>query len=232
LTGPRHADPGRSRSCELNPLSIDATLQRGWTLQPEIHDPGRVLYGALRLFAVTWVRCAARRTQLRDADTGRSLERLRATRQRSPGEQAQETQQSIRGPRCIAIKPSSLSRETVGWVIGYTGPAYLDDKPTDRFIAEAVSQRELGGGRSVHFGDFRDPGLQYMEVRRRIVDALTRAYSRLDQQVRDIPITMLIAGIQLEATIGTFSSSSRCKLACSHYAQTNPSGTSRATTGN
>lgn len=129
-------------------------------------------------------------------------------------------------------KPSSLSRETVGWVIGYTGPAYLDDKPTDRFIAEAVSQRELGGGRSVHFGDFRDPGLQYMEVRRRIVDALTTAYSRLDQQVRDIPTTVLIAGIQLEATIGTFSSSSRCKLACSHYAQTNPSGTSRATTGN
>jgi len=128
-------------------------------------------------------------------------------------------------------KPSSLSRETVGWVIGYTGPAYLDDKPTDRFIAEAVSQRELGGGRSVHFGDFH-PGLQYMEVRRRIVDALTTAYSRLDQQVRDIPTTVLIAGIQLEATIGTFSSSSRCKLACSHYAQTNPSGTSRATTGN
>jgi hypothetical protein len=125
-----------------------------------------------------------------------------------------------------------LSRETVGWVIGYTGPAYLDDKPTDRFIAEAVSQRELGGGRSVHFGDFRDPGLQYMEVRRRIVDALTTAYSRLDQQVRDIPTTVLIAGIQLEATIGTFSSSPRCKLACSHYAQTNPSGTSRATTGN
>ena len=128
-------------------------------------------------------------------------------------------------------KPSSLSRETVGWVIGYTGPAYLDDKPTDRFIAEAVSQRELGGGRSVHFGDFH-PGLQYMEVRRRIVDALTTAYSRLDQQVRDIPTTVLIAGIQLDATIGTFSSSSRCKLACSHYAQTNPSGTSRATTGN
>ena len=90
-------------------------------------------------------------------------------------------------------KPSSLSRETVGWVIGYTGPAYLDDKPTDRFIAEAVSQRELGGGRSVHFGDFH-PGLQYMEVRRRIVDALTTAYSRLDQQVRDIPTTVLIAG--------------------------------------
>lgn len=56
-------------------------------------------------------------------------------------------------------------------VIGYTGPAYLDDKPTDQFIAEAVSQRELGGGRSVHFGDFRDPGLHYMEVRRLIVDA-------------------------------------------------------------
>jgi len=56
----------------------------------------------------------------------------------------------------------------------------------------------------VHFGDFH-PGLQYMEVRRRIVDALTTAYSRLDQQVRDIPTTVLIAGIQLEATIGTFS---------------------------
>jgi hypothetical protein len=67
-------------------------------------------------------------------------------------------------------------------VIGYTGLAYLDDKPTDQFIAEAVSQRELGGGRSVQSGDFRDPGLHYMEVTRRIVDALTTAYSRLDQQ--------------------------------------------------
>jgi hypothetical protein len=82
-------------------------------------------------------------------------------------------------------------------VIGYSGLAFLDDKPTDQFIAEAVSQRELGGGGSVHFGDFRDRGLHYMEVRRRIVEAMTAAYSRLDRQARDISTTVLIAGVQL-----------------------------------
>jgi hypothetical protein len=55
-------------------------------------------------------------------------------------------------------------------VIGYTGLADLDDKPTDQFIAEAISQRKLGEGSSVHFGDFRDSRLHYMEVRRRIID--------------------------------------------------------------
>jgi hypothetical protein len=78
-------------------------------------------------------------------------------------------------------------------VIGYTGLAYLDDKPTDAFIASV-----LAGGASLTGMGLWDPGrpLHYREITRSIEAAMLDAYSRLPAAVRQIPTIVSGVGVQ------------------------------------
>ncbi|MGO4649982.1 hypothetical protein AB4305_34470 [Nocardia sp. 2YAB30] len=81
-------------------------------------------------------------------------------------------------------------------VLAYTGLAYLDKRPTDQFLAEAISGvPDLPGGglRFTH----RPPGLHYAEIVRRIADAVPAAYERLSSDEKKVPLIVAGTGIQL-----------------------------------
>lgn len=81
-------------------------------------------------------------------------------------------------------------------VMGYTGIAYLNGRPTDQLIAEAISgYDDLSGSMS----SFWSPGpyLHYREIRNRIESKLHDAYSKLapkDKAAHNV--TVLSSGLQ------------------------------------
>jgi hypothetical protein len=83
------------------------------------------------------------------------------------------------------------------WVVlGYTGLAYLDGKPTDQLIAEAISgYDDLSGAMGTFWQP--PPGLHYREIRNRVEQKLKDAYSRLPKSVADQYSTLVLgAGVQ------------------------------------
>lgn len=79
-------------------------------------------------------------------------------------------------------------------VIGYTGLAYLDGKPTDEFIASILAGgADLSGGMGMWF-----PGrpLHYREMTRSIEQAMFDAYQRLPPKTRSHPTTISGVGVQ------------------------------------
>jgi len=78
--------------------------------------------------------------------------------------------------------------------IGYTGIAFLDGRPTDQLIAEAVtgiSDLSSGG-----IGSWFPHGLHYREIRDRIERAMAAAYAKLTPKERKMQTTVLAAGVQ------------------------------------
>lgn len=78
-------------------------------------------------------------------------------------------------------------------VLGYTGMAFLDRKPTDQVIAEAISGHpDLSG--SAMSGWFPGPGLHYREIRNRIESKVSAAYARLQDKPQNVSV--LCSGVQ------------------------------------
>lgn len=106
-------------------------------------------------------------------------------------------------PKSTAIEHDAHSNKTVivcvseCWIVmGYTGLAYFDDKPTDQFIAEAVSgYDDLSEAAFIPWRP--QPGLDYREIQNRVQAKLNDAYARLPKSVAGqyAPI-ILGAGIQ------------------------------------
>jgi hypothetical protein len=85
------------------------------------------------------------------------------------------------------------------WVaIGYTGLAYLGGKHTDQLIAEALSgDDDLS---EVAISSWRQPNLNYREIRNRIERTLSAAYLRLPARIkRGNGVTVLAVGQQLRS---------------------------------
>jgi hypothetical protein len=82
-------------------------------------------------------------------------------------------------------------------VLGYTGLAYLDGKPTDQVIAEAISGYEnLSPDAAFTFWQ-RLPGLHYREIRDRVEKKLNDAYTRVPRATAEgYPTTVLATGLQ------------------------------------
>lgn len=82
-------------------------------------------------------------------------------------------------------------------VLGYTGLAYLDGRPTDQLIAEAISGYEDLSGESAFIWWLQDEYPHYREIRDRIEQKLAGAYSRLPKATRDrYPTLVLASGVQ------------------------------------
>jgi hypothetical protein len=113
--------------------------------------------------------------------------------------------------RFISVKPTSAnptgeydphSNKTVVvvgtdcWVVlGYTGLAFLDGRPTDQLIAEAISgYDELPPAMMTWWQ--QPPNLHYREIRRRVEEKLKDAYSRLPAAHKKMPTLVLASGVQ------------------------------------
>lgn len=83
------------------------------------------------------------------------------------------------------------------WIVmGYTGLAYLDGKPTDQLIAEAVSGYDDLSDSAFSFWR-PPPELHYREIRNRVEQKLRSAYSRLPKTVAAQYATIILGvGIQ------------------------------------
>ena len=82
------------------------------------------------------------------------------------------------------------------WVVlGYTGIAYLDGKPTDHLIAEAISGCDEFSPAMYTFWQ-QPPDLHYREIRRRMEDKLRDAYSRLPDSEKGRVTLVLASGVQ------------------------------------
>lgn len=80
-------------------------------------------------------------------------------------------------------------------VLGYTGIAYLDGKPTDHLIAEAISgYDELSP--AMHTFWQQPPNLHYREIRDRVENALRDAYTRLPASEKQRVTLVLTSGVQ------------------------------------
>ena len=81
-------------------------------------------------------------------------------------------------------------------VLGYTGLAYLDGKPTDQLIAEAISGHpDLSSG--APFTPWSAPLPHYREIRDRVEHKIADAYSRLPKATADkYPTLVLASGVQ------------------------------------
>lgn len=106
-------------------------------------------------------------------------------------------------PKAAAVEHDRHSNKTVVvcarecWVvIGYTGLAYLDGRPTDQLIAEAVSGCDDLSDST--FTVWRPPPeLHYREIRNRIERKLKGAYARLPKAIAARYATSVLgAGIQ------------------------------------
>ena len=83
-------------------------------------------------------------------------------------------------------------------MLAYTGLAYLNDRPTDQFLAETISGvPDLSGGGMRLSGRPRSPGLHYAEIMRRVVESVSAAYERLPLSTRKYPLIVAGTGIQL-----------------------------------
>lgn len=82
-------------------------------------------------------------------------------------------------------------------VIGYTGLAYLDGKPTDQLIAEAISGYDDLSGGAAFIPWFRPQYPHYREIRDRIEQKIGDAYSRLPEATANKYATLVLAsGVQ------------------------------------
>jgi hypothetical protein len=82
------------------------------------------------------------------------------------------------------------------WVVlGYTGLAFLDGKPTDRVIAEAISGYDELAPAMMTFWQ-PSPDLHYREIRRRVEEKLKDAYSRLPALEKKLTTVVLASGVQ------------------------------------
>lgn len=82
------------------------------------------------------------------------------------------------------------------WVVlGYAGLAFLDGKPTDRLLAEAISGYDELAPAMMTFWQ-RPPDLHYREIRRRVEEKLEAAYSRLPSSQKKLPTLVLASGVQ------------------------------------
>ncbi|MDT7761082.1 MAG: hypothetical protein QOC63_502, partial [Mycobacterium sp.] len=79
-------------------------------------------------------------------------------------------------------------------VIGYSGLAYLNGRPTDQLIAEVLSGREDLS--SAGIGGWYQPNLHYREIRDRIEAAICDAYMRLSLEEQKYSTSVLTAGVQ------------------------------------
>ncbi len=92
---------------------------------------------------------------------------------------------------------------TDSWVVlGYTGLAFLDGKPTDRLLAEAISGYDELAPAMMTFWQ-RPPDLHYREIRRRVEEKLKAAYSRLPLPQKKLPTIVLASGVQRKNNIVT-----------------------------
>lgn len=77
-------------------------------------------------------------------------------------------------------------------VLGYSGLAFLNGKPTDEFIAEAITGlSDLSGGGSLM--GWSDRGLHYRAIRDRIERAIANAYTRLPRKTAEEYTTRVLA---------------------------------------
>jgi hypothetical protein len=82
-------------------------------------------------------------------------------------------------------------------VLGYTGLAYLDGKPTDQLIAEAISGHDNLSGGAAFIPWFVPQLPHYREIRDKIEGKLADAYSRLPKTTADkYPTLVLASGVQ------------------------------------
>ncbi|MGU3293873.1 hypothetical protein [Williamsia sp. M5A3_1d] len=83
-------------------------------------------------------------------------------------------------------------------VIGYTGLAYLDNLPTDQFIAEAIA----GSSGMVGMGGWHQTAdkMNYRAITERIEDAMGRAYQRLPAAAKPHTTVLLGAGLQFTSS--------------------------------
>lgn len=82
-------------------------------------------------------------------------------------------------------------------VLGYTGLAYLDGKPTDQVIAEAISGYDDLSGGAAFIPWFVPQRPHYREIRDRVEQKLADAYSRLPKTTADKYATLVLAaGVQ------------------------------------
>ena len=81
-------------------------------------------------------------------------------------------------------------------VIGYTGLAYLDDKPTDAFIASVLAGGDELTGMGMWF-----PGrpLHYREIASSIETAIHDAYSRLTDRCAGVAGYLSATGVQADS---------------------------------
>jgi hypothetical protein len=80
-------------------------------------------------------------------------------------------------------------------VMGYSGLAYLNGRPTDQYLAECVSGIvDLSGGSMAPWNP--PPGLHYREIRKRIATGLERAYANLPRKTRQTKTAVLAAAVQ------------------------------------
>ena len=85
-------------------------------------------------------------------------------------------------------------------VIGYTGLAYINDKPTDQFMAEAIAGHELGGMWGMWNAGTQ---LHYREITNRISNAISSAFANLSWDERKHTITLLGVGVQFQHRMST-----------------------------
>ncbi|VEG57086.1 Uncharacterised protein [Mycolicibacterium aurum] len=82
-------------------------------------------------------------------------------------------------------------------VLGFSGLAYLDDKPTDQLIAEAISGYDDLSGSAAFIPWIVSPQPHYRDIRDRVERKLVEAYSRLPRSTaRDYATSVLAAGVQ------------------------------------
>jgi hypothetical protein len=82
-------------------------------------------------------------------------------------------------------------------VIGYTGLAYLDGKPTDQLIAEAISGYDDLSGGAAFIRWFRPDYPHYRAIRDQIERKIADAYSRLPEATANKYATLVLAsGVQ------------------------------------
>ncbi|MEU1956427.1 hypothetical protein [Nocardia rhamnosiphila] len=82
-------------------------------------------------------------------------------------------------------------------VLGYTGVAYLDGRPTDQFIAEAVSGvPDLSHGGVLMRGRGQSLRIHFEEIGRRIVESVDAAFKRLPPAAQKHRIILIGSGLQ------------------------------------
>lgn len=82
-------------------------------------------------------------------------------------------------------------------VLGYTGVAYLDGKPTDQVIAESISGvSDLSGGGMVLLSQEKPLRVHFEEIGKRTVEGVEPAFRRLPLAAQEHGLILLGSGLQ------------------------------------